>query len=107
MFISTRRQELRVRIFSYIFVILIILLGISFATLNSGSIDINYYIGHKVIPISLLIAGVFAVGCLLGIIVGLFILIKTKMKNYRLKQKLKLAEKEIENLRAIPLQDKH
>ncbi|MES2217775.1 MAG: LapA family protein [Pseudomonadota bacterium] len=95
------------RIFSYIFVILIILLGISFATLNSGTIDINYYIGHKVMPVSLLIAMVFAIGCLLGIIVGLWILIKTKLKNYRLKQKLKLAQKEIENLRAIPLQDKH
>jgi putative membrane protein len=96
-----------VRIFSYIFVILIILLGISFATLNSGAIDINYYIGHRVMPVSLLIAGVFAVGCLLGIMVGLWILFKTKLKNYRLKQKLKYAEKEIENLRAIPLQDKH
>jgi putative membrane protein len=96
-----------VRIFSYIFVILIILLGISFATLNSGTIDINYYIGHRIMPVSLLIAGVFAVGCLLGIMVGLWILLKTKMKNFRLKQKLKLAKKEIENLRAIPLQDKH
>jgi putative membrane protein len=86
-----------VRILSYIFVIIIILLGISFATLNSGTVEINYYIGHKVLPVSLL----------LGIIVGSWILFKTKLKNYRLKQKLKYAEKEIENLRAIPLQDKH
>jgi putative membrane protein len=96
-----------VRILSYIFVIIIILLGISFATLNSGTVEINYYIGHKVLPVSLLIAGVFAAGSLLGIIVGSWILFKTKLKNYRLKQKLKYAEKEIENLRAIPLQDKH
>jgi lipopolysaccharide assembly protein A len=96
-----------VRIFSYIFVLIIILLGITFATLNSGTVNVNYYIGHQDLPLSLLIAVVFALGGLLGIIVGLWILIKTKVKNYRLKQKLKIAEKEIENLRAIPLQDKH
>jgi hypothetical protein len=33
-------------------------------------------------------------------------LIKAKIVNYRLKQRLGFAEKEIENLRAIPLQDK-
>jgi putative membrane protein len=96
-----------VRIFSYIFLLLIVLIGISFATLNSDLVDVNYYVGKKEMPLSLLLALVFGVGCLLGIFVGFLILVKTKIKNYRLKQRLKMAEKEIENLRAIPLQDKH
>ncbi len=95
------------RIFSYIFLLLIILLGISFAVLNSGMVSINYYIGHKMMPLSLLVVLVFAAGCLLGILVGMLLLVKAKLKSYRLKQQLKWAEKEIENLRAIPLQDKH
>lgn len=95
------------RILSYIFILLIIVLGITFATLNSMTVNVNYYVGHKDMPLSLLLAIVFAFGGLMGIIVGLWILIKTKMKNFRLRQKLRMAEKEIENLRAIPLQDKH
>jgi putative membrane protein len=96
-----------VRIFSYIFLILIILLGVTFATLNAETVNINYWLGHRTMPLSLLLALVLAIGSFLGIVVGLWILIKTKLKNYHLKQKLRLAEREIENLRAIPLQDKH
>ena len=106
-FDMTIAWEQRVRIFSYIFILLIVLIGISFATLNSDAVNINYYIGEKELPLSLLLALVFGFGCVLGILVGVWILIKTKIKNYRLQQRLKLAEKEIENLRAIPLQDKH
>jgi putative membrane protein len=95
------------RIFTYIFILLIVLLGISFSTLNSGVVDVNYYVGHSSIPLSLLLVLVFAAGCLISIVIGLWLLLKLKVKNYHLKQKLKLAEKEIENLRAIPLQDKH
>jgi putative membrane protein len=95
------------RIFSYIFILVIVFLGVTFATLNSDLVNINYYIGQKEMPLSLLLSIAFGVGGLLGILVGLWILLKTKMKNFRLKQRLKMAEKEIENLRAIPLQDKH
>jgi putative membrane protein len=96
-----------VRILSYILLLVIILLGISFATLNSGTVTLNYYVGHKTMALSLLLVSVFATGCLLGILVGLTIVVKLKLKNYRLKQRIKLAEKEITNLRAIPLQDRH
>jgi len=96
-----------VRIVSYIFLLIIVLLGISFATLNSAAVNINYYIGQKAMPLSLLLALVFGIGCFVGLLVAVSVLIKTKLKNYRLKQRLKMAEKEIENLRAIPLQDKH
>jgi len=83
------------------------LLGITFATLNSEVVSINYYVGHRGFPLSLLLASAFAIGCLLGILMGTWLLLKAKVKNYRLRQRLELAEKEIENLRAIPLQDKH
>ena len=95
------------RIFSYIFVLLIVLLGVSFATLNSQSVEFNYYINNQTMPLSVLLAGTFTIGCLIGIFVCVWLLVKVKLKNYHLKQRLKLAEKEIENLRAIPLQDNH
>lgn len=93
------------RIISYFFLIVIVLFGMTFATLNSESVTINYYFGQSSLPLSLLLVLVFAFGCLIGMIVGLGLLIKTKILNYRLRQRLSLTEKEIENLRAIPLQD--
>ncbi len=95
------------RIFSYIIILVLVVMGISFATLNSQSVSINYYVGHRVMPLSLLVVTIFSTGCLMGALVGLWFVVKAKLKSHRLKQRLKLAEKEIENLRAIPLQDKH
>jgi lipopolysaccharide assembly protein A len=95
-----------VRIISYVFLVVIVLFGMTFATLNSESVTINYYLGQSTLPLSLLLVLVFALGCLIGMVVGFWLLIKAKLLNYRLRQRLTLAEKEIENLRAIPLQDK-
>lgn len=77
----------------------------TFATLNSATVTIDYYFSQSTLPLSLLLVMVFAFGCLIGMAVGIWLLVKTKIINYRLRQRLTIAEKEIENLRAIPLQD--
>ncbi len=95
------------RIITYVLLIAIILLGISFAVLNPDIVNFNYYIGHRAYPLSLLLVMTFVLGCILGLLVGFFLLIKLKIKTYKLQTQLKVAEKEIVNLRAIPLQDRH
>ena len=94
------------RIISYIVVLIIVTFGITFATLNSQPVAVNYYLDQRTLPLSLLLALTFAIGCIVGMTVGFWVVMKVKLKNYRLRQRLQLAEKEIENLRAIPLQDK-
>lgn len=94
------------RIVSLFFILIIVIFGMTFATLNSESVTINYYIGQYSLPLSLLLVLVFAGGCLLGMIAGLWLLVKSKIQSHRLASRLTLAEKEIANLRAIPLQDK-
>lgn len=95
------------RFISYLLIIIIVVLGATFAMLNSGNVTLNYYIGQQVLPLSMLLIVFFTAGCLLGLLVGLGMMCSTKIKNYRLQKQLKTAEKEIENLRAIPIQDKH
>lgn len=95
------------RIISYILVILILIFGITFAILNHTPVNINYYVSQRTLPLSLLLTLSFVIGCIFGLVVGFWVFLKTKIKNYRLNQQLKVAEKEIENLRAIPLQDRH
>lgn len=94
------------RIVSYFFVLIIVLFGMMFATLNSESVTIDYYFAQSTMPLSLVLVIVLALGCLIGMMAGIWMLIKAKLLNYRLNQRLHLAEKEIDNLRAIPLQDK-
>lgn len=95
------------RIMSFLFLLIIVLIGVTFATLNADMVTVHYYLGSYTMPLSLLLVLVLALGSVLGMLVVFWLLLKVKIKNYRLRQRLKLTEKEIENLRAIPLQDKH
>jgi uncharacterized membrane protein YciS (DUF1049 family) len=91
----------------YLLLLVVALFGIGFAALNSQSVTLFYYLGHKTMALSLLLVAVFITGCLMGMVVVLTMIVNVKLKNYHLRQRLRLAEKEIDNLRTIPLQDRH
>ncbi len=95
------------RIVTYILVLLIILLGVTFAGLNAEFVSLNYYIGDAELPLSLLLVLAFIIGCILTLMASLIFYIKLKSKNRRLYQRLKVVEAELANLRTIPLKDTH
>ncbi len=81
------------RIISYFFIIAIVVFGVMFATLNSESVTINYYLDQRTLPLPLLLIIVFSLGCLLSFIVGLWFILKSKIQIYRMRNKLALAER--------------
>lgn len=93
------------RIINILFVCITLLFGVTFACLNSQTVVINYYFNQKNLPLSLLLVFSFGIGLLLGLIVSVYSYLKVKSENRRLRNRANLAEKEIENLRAIPLKD--
>ncbi len=93
------------RIFTYIILLILVLLGISFAGLNAGPVALNYYVGNLKLPLSLLLATSLVIGGMLGLLACLFLTIKYKSANHRLKQRLKMVEQEVANLRAIPIKN--
>lgn len=95
------------RIFSYLFILLLVLLGVTFATLNADLVIIHYYFGTSKVPLSLLLVFALLIGVMMGLMVSLIMYIKLKGRNLRLRQKLSLAEEEISNLRTIPVKDQH
>jgi putative membrane protein len=104
---TTKDRSQGMRVFSFILLLVVVLIGVTFAALNHNEVLINYYIGQRTLPLSFLLVISFISGSLLSLSVGFWLLIKIRIKNYRLSQQLKITEKEIENLRAIPLQDRH
>ena len=95
------------KIFSTIIVLFIILLGLSFAILNSSPVTLNYYFGTKDISLSLLLASTLGFGALLGLILFFPTFLKLKRKHFKLKSRIKQVEREVENLRSIPIKDAH
>jgi len=91
------------RSLSYLVLLMIMLVGLTFASLNSSIVTFNYYLGSKEIVLSLLLVGVFGIGIFFGLLVAVLLWIKAKRDNMHLKSRLKVAEKEVENLRSIPI----
>lgn len=93
------------RIFSYVFLLLTMLLGITFSALNANHVLFNYYFGSKQIPLALLLVITFGVGIFTSLLVAVFSMLKLKKENYHLRSRLKIVEKELENLRYLPLKE--
>ena len=95
------------RIFSYIIWILLIIIGASFAILNSQSLSLNYFIGKTTIYFPLLFLLLLLCGAILGFFAALPFIMRSKARNHRLKQKMKALEQEVANLRTMPIKDSH
>ena len=79
------------RIISIIVSIFIVILAVTFAVLNSTSVDVNLIFITKSIPLSLTVVVTFGLGALFGILAGSLIILKLKRANSRLDKQLKKA----------------
>jgi len=95
------------RILMTIFYLLLIILGVSFAALNAKATQINLYLMTLQLPVSVLMILMLGFGMMIGffLFIGRYWRLKTEC--YKIRSQLKLTEKEIKNLRAIPLHDQH
>ena len=90
-----------------LFYLILILLGVSFATLNASSVEVNFYFKTLSMPISVLMTMMLGIGLFIGFFFFLFRYWRLKVDYLKLKNQFKLFEKEIKNLRSIPLKDQH
>jgi putative membrane protein len=95
------------RIISSIILLLILLTGIAFACLNAEPVSVNYFVGHAKTALSWILFGAFGAGCLIGLFVGTIMCWSLKREKDRFLHRARLAEKEVENLRVLPLRDSH
>ena len=95
------------RIVSFILAIITVVVGVTFTLLNADTVMVNLYIGEYELPLSMLIVITLGLGILIGFIFFSAVFIKQKAEIYRLRNRMRLVETEVENLRAIPLKDSH
>lgn len=93
------------RILLWLLIIIVVLLGVSFSVLNAQPVTLDYYFAKGDIPLSIVVVASLSMGVLLGMASSLLVLYKVRRELARTRKKLQLKEKEINNLRAIPLQD--
>ena len=93
------------RIARLILIFVTVLFGFAFHLKNQQLITINYYVGAIDLHLSWLIVLVLILGALLGVLASLPIIIKLKQQKLKLEKQIKNSEKEINNLRVMPVKD--
>ncbi len=93
------------RIAKLILVFVILLIGLAFHLKNNQLIELNYYIGVINLPLSWLVVLVLFIGSMLGVLASLPIIIKLKRDKSKLERQIRNSEKEINNLRVMPVRD--
>jgi lipopolysaccharide assembly protein A len=95
------------RIILILFYVLIILFGVTFAALNSNAMTVNLYFMEYTLPSSVLLFITFCFGLLVGLGMSLARIMHYKYKLKHAQKDLNLMEKELVNLRVLPLKDQH
>ncbi len=88
-------------------VLIIILSGLAVHLRNDQAVLFDYYLGSIELPFSLFMILALCTGAVLGILATLPHLLRLKQEKARLLRKVKFSEKELDNLRVIPVKDQY
>ena len=94
-----------IRIVKIILLVLIAILGLSFFLLNTDQVSIDFYFAKLQASLAALMVVSLALGALLGALAVMGKVLSLKHEISRRDKKLKLTEKELDNLRSLPLRD--
>jgi len=95
------------RILKFGFLLLVMFIGLAFHLRNNQPVDLNYYLGSISLPFSFYVIASLCLGALLGGLAVLPRLLWLRRENSRLRKRVQVNEKELNNLRVIPVKDTH
>lgn len=95
------------RIFYIIAIILTLVIGAVFSARNAGMVKMDFIITVVETNLSLAIIIALILGACLGVLASLVWLISAKRELQRFRRKADISQKELNNLRAIPIRDEH
>jgi len=95
------------RIFYIAAVIITLVIGAVFSARNASIVTMDFIITTVDINLSLAIIISLIIGAGLGVLASLIWLISAKRELQRMKKKSEISQKELTNLRAIPIKDEH
>lgn len=93
------------RILGLVFFLIVLAFGLFFGLLNADPVTVDYYLGTREIPLSLILVITLLAGALLAALASIGLVLRMKREISRLRRKVGVTEKELNNLRSIPLKD--
>ncbi len=93
------------RLIGFLFVVVLVVAGLSFAVLNSQPVTLNYYLGEREIALSLVLVLALALGALAGVVVSAGMILRQKAQIAQLRRRLRHLEKSAEQIQVLPAED--
>ncbi len=95
------------RVIGSILVFVVVVLGASFAWLNSNPVTVDFWLRSYELGLPYVLFIAVLIGWVLGILSTVGFIVSQLREIRRLKRSVKLAETEINNLRSIPIRNAH
>lgn len=93
------------RLVGLIFALIIVIFGLSFAVLNDEHVNVDYYLGVSSLPLSLALTVALVFGATLGLLAAIAVILRQRRELARLRRRVGDAEKELGELRKVPVRD--
>jgi putative membrane protein len=93
------------RLLAFILLLCVAALGLGFTTLNAHAVALHYYYGSTSLPLAVIVVGPLGAGAILGMAAALGLVVAKRTELVVLRRRVALCEKEIKNLRQIPIKD--
>ena len=93
------------RLIGFLLLVVLVVIGLSFAVLNSQPVSLNYYFGEQEVPLSMIVVLSLAAGAVIGVMVSAGLIFRLKAQLGRLRRKLRDAEKDMDQLRVLPVKE--
>jgi putative membrane protein len=93
------------RLIGFLFLVALVVIGLSFAVLNSQPVSLNYYLGYRDIPLSMIVVLSLATGAVIGALVSLGMILRLRAQLAQLRRKLRQVAKDADQLRVLPVKE--
>jgi putative membrane protein len=90
------------RLLGFLLLVILVVLGLSFAVLNSQPVALNFYFGSRDIPLSMIVVVSLAAGAVTGVLFSLGTIVRLKHRTGSLHRRLRAAQKEADQARILP-----
>lgn len=93
------------RILMIILLLVVFLCGALFTSVNTDAVVVDFYLDSQEMPLALALLAALTVGVLVGALMGLILSIKYRNQLRVANRQIKRLDKELDNLRALPVRD--
>lgn len=93
------------KLLKLVVVFMLVGLGASFASLNAGTVRLDFYFVAREVPVALALVAALGLGGLLGVLAASGRIAHLRQEASELRRKVRLSAEEISNLRTLPIRD--